>query len=189
MDQTKSLAVILLHDQMLNKHDEMITSALTLLDLHDIARTTRTYNLFAAYIAHSSISMRNLGRTLKAHWEDGFGSTYNPNRKLALESVKIVESLDQAIDDLQNETGKIPKLIATSAKSGGTQRISFSQAKQWIQSGGDMYLLMLGTGWGMSDELIKRANYFLEPIQGNSSYNHLSVRTACAIMIDRLVGD
>ena len=48
------------------------------------------------------------------------------------------------------------------------------------------YMLMLGTGWGMSAELLARADYFLEPIKGPTDYNHLSVRAACAIMLDRI---
>ena len=31
-----------------------------------------------------------------------------------------------------------------------------------------------------------RADYFLEPIKGPTDYNHLSVRAACAIMLDRI---
>jgi len=51
------------------------------------------------------------------------------------------------------------------------------------------FLLMFGTGWGMSDELMARANYVLKPINGPTDYNHLSVRAACAIILDRLMGD
>jgi hypothetical protein len=47
---------------------------------------------------------------------------------------------------------------------------------------------MFGTGWGMIDELIERADYYLDPIEGPVEYNHLSVRSACAIILDRLTG-
>jgi hypothetical protein len=47
---------------------------------------------------------------------------------------------------------------------------------------------MFGTGWGMSQELLDRADIFLDPINGPKEYNHLSVRSACAIMLDRLFG-
>jgi hypothetical protein len=50
------------------------------------------------------------------------------------------------------------------------------------------FLLMFGTGWGMSDELMARADYVLKPINGPTDYNHLSVRAACAIILDRLRG-
>ena len=36
--------------------------------------------------------------------------------------------------------------------------------------------------------VINQADYVLAPISGRSSYNHLSVRAAAAITLDRLVG-
>jgi hypothetical protein len=46
----------------------------------------------------------------------------------------------------------------------------------------------LGTGWGLTEECFSAADFILEPIAGNGSYNHLSVRSAAAIMLDRLLG-
>jgi hypothetical protein len=40
----------------------------------------------------------------------------------------------------------------------------------------------------MSEELMARADYVLKPINGPTEYNHLSVRAACAIILDRLFG-
>ncbi len=54
---------------------------------------------------------------------------------------------------------------------------------------GDTYLILFGTAWGIAKEVIEQADYILAPIQGNSNYNHLSVRSAAAIVLDRLLGD
>jgi hypothetical protein len=54
---------------------------------------------------------------------------------------------------------------------------------------GNPYLLLLGTAWGLSENLIAEADYVLEPIKGVSDYNHLSVRSAAAIIMDRLMGE
>ncbi|HLO26270.1 MAG TPA: RNA methyltransferase, partial [Geobacteraceae bacterium] len=51
------------------------------------------------------------------------------------------------------------------------------------------YLLLLGTGWGLADEIFSRADFVLAPIKGQGDYNHLSVRSAAAILLDRLLGD
>jgi hypothetical protein len=50
------------------------------------------------------------------------------------------------------------------------------------------FLLLLGTGWGLTEECFESADLILEPIAGAGQYNHLSVRSAAAIMLDRLVG-
>lgn len=179
------LSVVLLHDEMVDKQDKLVTASLTLIDIHDIARSSATYAAKALYIAHSAPTIRKLARSLKSHWEEGFGSTYNPNRKVAIEHVRIVSSLDEAIADIDTRAGKLPKLIATSARPGG-KRVTFAQTRELLALG-DPYLLMLGTGWGMSSQLLERADLFLEPINGPGEYNHLSVRSACAIMLDRLM--
>ncbi len=185
MTNAKDLSVALLHDKMVDRQGNLVTTSLTLLDLHDIARSSRTYGAAAAYIAHPSPAMRKLARLMKSHWEEGHGAVYNPHRKEALSRVDIVVDLDEAIHKIDVRTGRLPKLVATSAKT-GRDRLTFEQLREMLESG-DPYLLMLGTGWGMSDELIQRTDYFLEPIVGPGDYNHLSVRSACAIMLDRLL--
>ena len=180
------LNVILLHDKMHDKQGTLVTTSLTMIDLHDIARSSKTFGVNTTFIAHPSAALRKLANTLKNHWEEGFGATYNPNRKEALAGIEIVSSLDEAIHKIDLRTGKLPKIIATSAKE-GEKRIDFTSMRETI-SDGDPYLLMLGTGWGMSDELLNRANYFLDPVRGFGTYNHLSVRSACAIMLSRLMG-
>ena len=126
-------------------------------------------------------------RTVKEHWDSGFGSTYNPNRQDALGVLSIVSDLDEAILQIERKTGHLPKLIATSAKD-GKDRVSYSTMRSEISQTDAPFLLMFGTGWGMSDELMARANYVLKPIDGPTGYNHLSVRAACAIILDRLAG-
>lgn len=181
-----NLNVILLHDKMMDKQGDLVTTSLTMIDLHDICRSCCTYGVNNFFIAHPSTSLKKLARTLKNHWEVGFGATYNPNRKEALGRARIVHDLDEAINLIDLEHGELPKIISTSAHQGG-ERTKFSEMKKTMEDG-KPYLLMLGTGWGMSEQLLNRADYFLEPINGPTDYNHLSVRSACAIMLDRVLG-
>jgi hypothetical protein len=46
----------------------------------------------------------------------------------------------------------------------------------------------LGTGWGVTETILAQADHALEPIQGGTDYNHLSVRSAAAIILDRVLG-
>ena len=183
-----SLYVTLLHKDMVDKTGKLVTTSLTMIDVHDIARSSRTYNVDGVFIAHPSQALRRLARILKSHWDVGHGSTYNPNRKEALDYVHLVSDLDEAIMTIHEKTGKFPKLVATSAKDGG-DRVSFGDFKEIISKDSETpYLIMFGTGWGMCDELLARASIFLKPINGPAAYNHLSVRSACAIVLDRIAG-
>jgi hypothetical protein len=179
--------VALLHDRMVDKTGKMVTTSVTLIDTHDISRSCRTYGAQGFFVAHPSQTTRALVRTLKEHWDTGFGSTYNPNRQDALGRLTIVTDLDEAIMQIERRSGMLPRLIATSARD-GSDRIGYAEMRDTMLSSGHPYLLMFGTGWGMSDELMARADYTLKPINGPTEYNHLSVRAACAIILDRLLG-
>ncbi|PID40198.1 MAG: hypothetical protein CR984_04510 [Proteobacteria bacterium] len=48
-------------------------------------------------------------------------------------------------------------------------------------------VLAFGTAWGLADEFMAAADHVLEPLVGKGTYNHLSVRSAVAIILDRLV--
>lgn len=189
MEKLPDLSVALLHAAMHNKKGEIVTASLTLIDVHDLARSARTYGVNKVFIAHPAETLRKLTLKLKSHWEEGFGSTYNPNRKEALEIIDVVTSLDDAIDAIKERSGKMPKIITTSAK-GGDNRVTFKDMKTMLYENKDQpYLMLLGTGWGMSQAILDRADYFLEPIATSTEYNHLSVRSACAIMLDKLLGN
>jgi hypothetical protein len=131
--------------------------------------------------------MRALVRTVKSHWDGDFGSRYNPNRQDALGVLSIASELDEALLQVERRTGKLPKIIATSAHN-GPQRVSYQEMRAQIERSDDSYLVIFGTGWGMGPELMSRADFILKPIYGPTPYNHLSVRAACAIILDRLRG-
>jgi len=52
---------------------------------------------------------------------------------------------------------------------------------------GKPILLLFGTGWGLEKNIIKEADYVLDPVEGVGEYNHLPVRAAIAIILDRLI--
>lgn len=179
------LYLVLLHHPVLDKNGQVVTTALTNLDIHDIARSARTYGVRRFYVAHPVKALRVLAAKIMEHWDTGYGSTYNATRKDALSRVVLEQDLDTTILALERETGQRPRLIMTSARA-APGRMSFAQLREEMQRRDDPHLVVLGTGWGLTEEITNRADAFLEPIQGSSDYNHLSVRAAAAILLDRL---
>jgi hypothetical protein len=51
------------------------------------------------------------------------------------------------------------------------------------------FIIVFGTGHGLADEILERSDVVLEPIGSPTEWNHLSVRSAVAISLDRLLGD
>ncbi len=181
------LSVALMHHPVLNKEGKVITSSITNLDLPDIARSARTFGLAQYYVVHPARTLRRLMAKICEHWSEGYGLTYNPNRTEALERISLLPNFDDVLIDIEQRTGKLPKIITTSAKR-DSSTISYDQMRSILALNDEPHLLILGTGWGLSDEFMARGDYRLEPVEGWTNYNHLSVRAAAAIMFDRLLG-
>ena len=181
------LYLALLHHPVVDKNGLIVTSALTNLDIHDIARSARTYGVRRFYVAHPVKALQVLAAKIMEHWESGYGSTYNLTRKDALSLVRLEHDLDSTMLTLERETGMRPRLVMTSAR-GGPDRTSFATLRTQLETLPDPHLLVFGTGWGLAPEVIERADVMLEPINGPTDYNHLSVRSAAAVILDRLRG-
>lgn len=181
------LYLVLLHHPVVDKNGQLVTTALTNMDIHDIARSSRTYGVRRFFVAHPVKALRVLAAKIMEHWDTGYGSTYNLTRKDALSIVALEHDLDTTMLAIERETGMQPRLVITSAR-GGAGRATFSELRAQLDSLPEPHLLVLGTGWGLAPEVTERADVFLEPIVGPSDYNHLSVRAAAAIILDRLRG-
>jgi hypothetical protein len=182
------LYVALIHYPVYDKKRDVVTTALTNIDVHDIARSCRTFDVRGFYVVTPVDALRGLARKIMRHWQDGFGKEYNPNRKQALDRVRLQASLEGVEIDIEMETGRLPALIATSAKP-GEDAATFDSLRAELASAEGPYLLLLGTGWGLVDEIMDRAAHRLEPIEGvGDGYNQLSVRAAAAVLLDRLHG-
>lgn len=180
--------VALLHYPMNNKRGDIVTTSVTNLDLHDIARAARTYDVEGFYVVHPSISQQRLISDILSYWQDGYGGTYNPDRKEAFSRLHHSNTLEEAIQQIEQKTGKKVYTVATDAKQ-YSNSISYKAMREKIFTEENVYLLLFGTGWGMTQELLNTCNYILAPVQGGSDYNHLSVRSAVSIIIDRLLGE
>lgn len=183
------LYIALLHHPIYNKNGAIVTTAVTNLDVHDIARLAKVYGLRAFYVVTPVVTMRRLVGRIIEHWEKGYGADYNPTRKEALALVRLTETLETTICEVERDAGAMPRVVATSARP-GEGRISFADLRSSLAAESSVpCLILLGTGWGLTEESLERADLVLEPIRGTGDYNHLSVRAAAAVILDRLRGD
>ena len=182
------LYVGLVHHPVVNKNHERIASAITTLDLHDIARVSRTYGVRKFLVITPLEDQRELARQLVRHWTQGFGATYNRHRKEAIELLEVVPSLEQALRMVAEREGEAPLVVATDARDPPQRALSYDRARAMLADESRVVLLIFGTAWGLDQTVIDGADYVLEPIWGSTDYNHLSVRAAVAIIVDRLAG-
>lgn len=182
------LYIALLHSPVYNKRMEVITTSITNLDLHDISRAARTYGVRKFFLIHPQQSQRDLAAEMLGYWRDGYGKDYNPDRKEALDILHLCLDLDEAVAEIAAIEGKTPRTVATDARP-YPNSASYLDLRERIEAGNEPYLVMFGTGWGLTEESVQGCDYVLHPIEPGSDYNHLSVRSAVAIILDRLLGD
>ena len=182
-----NLHIILIHYPVVGKNGDVIASAVTNLDLHDIARLGRTYGIRSFYIVTPLRDQIELVDKIVSHWVSGAGSTYNPKRREALSLIRVKDSFESALAAIAAKEKIKPVTVATSAKKRGNSQ-PFRVIRDLLQDG-NPYALVLGTAWGLTDDFLDQADYVMEPICGPTDYNHLSVRSAAAISLDRLLGE
>ena len=181
--------VALMHSDMKLKDGRIGTTSVTSIDLHDIARSCSTYGVKKFFVVTPLEDQKTLMQKVLDFWVDkDVGGAYNQHRHVALERVKLESSLTKVMNDIKEKEGKLPIVIGTSALDveDATILTYYQQSIAWSHD--QPILFLLGTGHGMSKELIDRCDYMLTPLKGFSDYNHLSVRSAAAIILDKWFG-
>jgi tRNA (guanine37-N1)-methyltransferase len=181
------LYIGLLHYPVYNKNRQKIASAITTFDLHDLSRLARTYGVKRFFVINPLEDQQRLAERVLKHWAVGFGSTYNRHRKEAIQLLRVVPSLEDSVSEVMEMEGEAPLLFATDASRQTERSLTYREAARIIHSD-RVVLILFGTAWGLDAEIIGRADHVLDPVEGVTEYNHLSVRTAAAIILDRLAG-
>lgn len=178
----------LMHSQVLIKGKGVGHTSIASLDIHDIARTSKTFDITQFFLVSELIDQRNILESFLKFWHSRDGEKYNQSRYDAVALVNAQENLTGVIQHIEEKEGVKPIIIATSAKNQTNAEVIdyYSQGKVWQQN--RPVLFLFGTGQGLADEVLNECDYILAPVEGMSGYNHLSVRAAVAIILDRWLG-
>ncbi len=182
-----NLYIGLVHHPVYDKRRVVVATAITNFDIHDIARCAKTFGAGGFFIITPLESQIQLADRILRHWVEGTGSTYNPTRKESLSLVRVSRSIDEADREISDLWQTKAKRIATGA-SAHPKSIDFAFLKKLLKEEDTPFLILFGTGWGLTQEVKDSSDYVLAPIEGKG-YNHLPVRSAVAIILDRLLGD
>ncbi|MBO4301437.1 MAG: tRNA (guanosine(37)-N1)-methyltransferase TrmD [Desulfovibrio sp.] len=190
----RNLSFCLTHYPVLLEGQKCGASSLTNLDIHDIARISCSYGMSAFYVATPLKDQLRVLEEILRHWTRGSGGNKHTDRALALKLVRPVSSLEEATTRMSAQFGVRPRLIASSAtwpRKTSSQRpqmpmLTPRDVRCWCQQGPVM--LCLGTARGLAPEALELCEGVIRPIR-YLGYNHLSVRSAAAILADRILGD
>lgn len=178
----------LIHYPIRNRLGEDVATAITNLDIHDGSRLAATFGTQRYYLVSPIDEQRSLVHRLRDHWITGPGAQRNPLRRLGMEKVEHAFDLEEICERITQKHKVRPLLVGTSARATDSQKISYQELREHLTGHDQPVLLLFGTGWGISPTITPPIDKFLPPIWGPTDYNHLSVRAAMAITLDRLLG-
>jgi tRNA (guanine37-N1)-methyltransferase len=190
----RNLSFCLVHYPVSLGPKKIGASSLTNLDIHDIARISRSYAMGSFYpVTPLGDQLRVLEEILR-HWTRGPGGVGNADRAQALGLVQPATSLEEAVAHMTAQHGTRPRLVASSAVWPARGKASKPESmpmtprdvRRWCDQGPVM--LCLGTAQGLAPEVLEQCEGTLRPVRF-LGYNHLSVRSAAAILADRILGD
>lgn len=182
-----NIYIALVHYPVLNKNAQTIHTSVSNLDLHDIARAAYSFGIKQYFLVSPDESQHELIKTICGFWSQTPGLQYNPMRSEALEIVSLCPAIDDAISMITTQEKVRPVIVTTTAKKMPSQ-ISYRYLRT-LSTTDRPVLILFGTGYGLIDDVHSRADYVLAPIKGCGTYNHLSVRSAVAIILDRIFSE
>ena len=178
--------IALVHYPAYNSRLEVIPTAFKSIDAHDISRDATTYGVRKFYMVNPVEEQRRLAGKLVDHWIEGEGKNFNETKSRAFGIISIMSTIEEVVEQIEKIEGKKPKIVATDARF-SDDMTGYRALREKIFKNTEPFLILFGTGWGLTHETVKAADYVLKPISGYSEFNHLSVRSAAAIVLDRLL--
>ncbi|MCK6511245.1 RNA methyltransferase [Myxococcota bacterium] len=188
MKPTAPLYLALLHHPVLDQHGEIITTAVTNLDIHDGGRIAATFGIQRYFLITPILEQRALVHRVRSHWVEGPGARKKSARHTAMALVEPLSDLQATCDQIEEREGLRPRIIGTSARPLPEKKVSYQDARNLLLQQETPLLLLFGTGWGIAPSISPSIDLYLPPIYGPTEFNHLSVRSAMSIILDRLLG-
>ncbi|MEO7165295.1 MAG: RNA methyltransferase [Bdellovibrionia bacterium] len=190
---TVPVYIALLHTPVVNRKGAIVTTAVTNMDIHDISRSAKTYGMKGYFIVTPIEDQHELVGRILGHWATDRSKTYHPDRFEAVSLVRLVHTFEEVKAAIRLEHGEDPEVVLTDARP-IPNALSYAEYKAELASPSRSkkpVLVVFGTGWGISDVFYPEVHRILAPVYGPGGaegYNHLSVRAAVAIILDRLFG-
>lgn len=184
--------VALLHHPIRNRHGQVVTTAVTNMDIHDIARSARTFGVRKFFLVTPIRLQHELVGRILSHWTSDHSRHYHPDRVEALKTVQLVSTFGEVKEQITAECREQPEVVMTDARP-LPNALSYSEYRKALNAPerSRPVLLVFGTGWGISETFYPEVHRILAPVcgpEGVEGYNHLSVRAAVGIILDRLLG-
>ncbi len=180
------ISIALVHHPVAGKNGQEIASSITTLDVHDMARYGKTFGAERIYIITPVADQKVLVERMKSHWTDEeYLKKQNVRREGTVELLVTLPSVEDAVAHARTRSKRVKLLATTAQRVPGA--VSTDEWRARAAEEADEWIILFGTAYGLGKSLMERAECTLLPIDGAGAFNHLPVRGASAIILDRLI--
>ncbi len=172
----------LVHAPVRNRAGEEIAASVNEYDWFDASRLALSYPVRRLFLVQPVAAQQAVARRLIAH---GLAPDRDVEQQGVFDRAALVDSIEAAVAAVAAEAGRPPLVVATTARP--TPGAWTHAALRARIAAGDPVLVLFGKAWGLAERVIEAADARLEPVEGGTGFNHLSVRSAMAIIVDRLL--
>ena len=177
------LFVGLVHHPVYNKFGEIVTTSITNLDIHDISRSCYTFGVKKFFVITPLASQKELLEKILKFWQSDIASYYNKDRVNALSIIEHAKDIETAKEIINSQEGDCLTVTTTAMEL--KNQLSYDKFVKLEKP----VILLFGTGNGLTRDIHEKADFVLKSIHGKRDYNHLSVRSAVAIVLDRITSE
>ncbi len=178
--------IALLHYPAMDREGNLIITSFTTMDLHDIARPARAYEVNSFYIVQPVDAQRLVIKRQIDYWLSDEGKKANPTRYEIVQMVRLKYTFEEVVEEITERRGRRPLLVGTDARE-YQGAVRYRELEERIHKREDDFLIVFGTGYGIPPDMMRTFDMILEPVKGAGEWNHLSVRNAVAVILDRLL--
>ena len=179
----RRVAVALVHYPCRDRMGAEIAASVDWVDFFDAGRVTLVYGVRPLYVVQPVEAQKALLTRLMTH---GTKDDRDADTRGRFDHAVIVDALAEAVTHATERFGARPTIVATTARQ-ADNRVSFAALRAKVQAG-EPVLVLVGKASGLADSVLQGADACLEPISGGTGFDHLPVRGAFAIALDRLLG-
>jgi tRNA (guanine37-N1)-methyltransferase len=150
----------LVHHPIRDREGQIVATAVTNLDVHDLARSCRSYGLRGYFVITPIEAQRGLVLKILEHWVTGSGKKRVPERAVALSLCEPIETIEAASQAIAARHGTAPRVVVTAAKlPNGSAPIAPRALRDEMRTSGRPWLILFGTGHGLAPEVLNSAEF------------------------------
>jgi hypothetical protein len=168
------------------------------MDIHDISRSARTFGLQGYFLVTPIQDQHEVVEQIVTYWRSERSRAHHPDRVEAVSLVRLARDFGEVKSAIRAAHGMDPEVVLTDARP-HPSTTSYADYRRELEGpdrvqSGRPVAIVFGTGWGVSESFFPEVHRILTPVYGpggpqsEGGYNHLSVRAAAAIILDRLFG-